>query len=542
MKARYDVVVIGSGFGGAITAARLAQAGRSVAVLERGRRWPRADFPRTMGQVSRAFWQERETYGFLEYRAFKRMDIIQGAGVGGGSLHYFNVHIRTPPEIFARPRWPALINRAVLEPYYDLAQRVMESRPLAPPAGMTLPLRTRAILDAAGRAGRSAAQVDIAVFTGEDRVHPHGGNVQSACTYCGSCMLGCNTHSKNTLDFTYMGLAERKHGAEVFPLHIADGIAPAKGGRGYEVKFRRLDEVPGGASEPGSVLGDRVVVAAGALGSTELLLRCRDVARTLPGLGPALGHGFSGNGDMLFGGAVGTTDPIEPGFGPSITARAECSVNGHRITIEDLGVPDQFFWFLEGAVPAPRRRLGGMMRFVWNYLLNSFGARGRSSLVSTQIDNLLSNGRTRHLLPYLGMGTDAADGVLRLRDGAIDLDWRHGASKPMFREMERAMGEISRAAGGRYSRSVLWRWPFRKLVTAHPLGGCNLGEDREKSVVNHCGEVWGHPGLYVVDGAIVPSALAVNPSLTISALAERAAFWMLHGREMAAGDPRSPGE
>jgi len=131
------------------------------------------------------------------------------------------------------------------------------------------------------------------------------------------------------------------------------------------------------------------------------------------------------------------------------------------------------------------------------------------------------------------MGTDAGDGRLFLRGGALDLEWSHRASRPMFRAMEKAMRRIARATGGRWTRSFLWRWPTRKLLTAHPLGGCVIGERPADSVVNHACEVWGYPGLYVTDGAAIPSALSVNPSLTITAVAERAAQWMVHGRERA---------
>lgn len=534
MSERFDAIVIGSGFGGAVIAARLAEAGNRVAVLERGRRWGKADFPRTTGQVSKAFWQDQANRGFLEYRAFKRIDVIQGVGVGGGSLHYFNVHLRAPATIFSAPRWPARLTRAVLDPYYDRAEKILESRPLTPPAGLPLPPRTRVFMDAAQRAGKSARQVEIGVYTGPERTHPLGGNVQSACVYCGNCLLGCHVHAKNTLDFTYLGLAERRHGAQVFPLHLVESIEPA-GEAGYKVAFRKLDAERPSLGTPGVMFGRRVVVAAGTLGSVELLLRCRDVARTLPEIGPALGQGFSGNGDMLFAGAARTREAVEPGFGPSITARADCSTAEHLITVEDLGLPDPFFWFLEGALPPRRARLMATLRLVRSYLAASLGLGTRYSPVSAELDGLLADGHTARVMPFLGMGTDAADGTLSLRDGAIDIEWSHRKSRAMFRQMERAMAQISRAAGGKYTRSVLWRWPFRKLLTAHPLGGCAPGDDRAHSVVNHHGEVWGYPGLYVVDGSIVPSALAVNPSLTIAALAERAAFWMLHGREMSAG-------
>ncbi|HMG52308.1 MAG TPA: FAD-dependent oxidoreductase, partial [Kofleriaceae bacterium] len=132
MRQHYDVIVIGSGFGGAVTASRLAQAGRSVCLLERGRRWDKREFPRSIGQVKNAMWRDKESYGFIEYKVFRRMDVIQGAGVGGGSLHYFNVHLRAPRDILERPEWPAQIKRDAMDPYYDLAQDMLDSRPLEP--------------------------------------------------------------------------------------------------------------------------------------------------------------------------------------------------------------------------------------------------------------------------------------------------------------------------------------------------------------------------------------------------------------------------
>jgi cholesterol oxidase len=138
------------------------------------------------------------------------------------------------------------------------------------------------------------------------------------------------------------------------------------------------------------------------------------------------------------------------------------------------------------------------------------------------------------------MGTDAADGRLQLNQGWLDINWSHRNSRQMFREMEDALKKLSQALDGKYLTSILWKWPARKLLTAHPLGGCCMGDNERNSVVNHCGEVWGYPGLYVADGSIIPSALSVNPSLTISALAERVAFWIIRGREMEAADGAIP--
>lgn len=540
MREQYDVVVIGSGFGGAVTATRLAQAGRSVCVLERGRRWDKSEFPRSIGQVKSAMWRDNQSYGFIEYKVFGRMDVIQGAAVGGGSLHYFNVHLRTPRDILDRPEWPTRVKRDMLDPYYDLAQDMLDSRPLEPRLPRyPLPKKTLAFAAAAEKAGRVAERVPIAVHIGPPGPNRHSGVMQEPCTYSGDCLLGCRTQSKNTLDLTYIPMGEIKYGLEVYPLHSVDNISPVSSG-GYRVHFVRLDPNNPGSGEPGSVIGKQVVVSAGSLGSTQILLKCRDVHKTLPKLSANLGKRFSGNGDMLFAGALGTKGVVEPGDGPSITIGADFSKKGskHRIYIEDLGFPNPFLWLLEGTLPSVSRSWG-LARAAGSYIGALLGKHGKDqSRVGFEADNLFAGNRTEHFLPFLGMGSDAADGVLRLdAHGDIDLDWNPDASMEMFQEMEEGMKELCVGLGGDFITSILWKWPFRRLLTAHPLGGCVMSDRAEDGVVNDRGEVWGHPGLFVADGAIIPGALTVNPSMTITALAERIAYWMIHGNELAGSAP-----
>lgn len=199
---------------------------------------------------------------------------------------------------------------------------MLESRPLHPPPGRdALPERTVAFSAAAQRAGLSTEPVAIAVHAGEARVHPTTGLPQSPCTYCGNCLYGCDIGAKNTLDTNYLARAELRHGADVLPLHVVDAIAPAPGG-GYDVRYHRLDpDDPSQPGTPGSVHGATVIVSAGAVGSTSLLLSCRDRHRTLPDLPAALGRQFSLNGELLFAFAHGTGSRVDPGIGPPITAR-----------------------------------------------------------------------------------------------------------------------------------------------------------------------------------------------------------------------------
>jgi len=528
MRETYDVVVVGSGFGGAITGGRLAAAGRGVCILERGRRWGRKDFPRTTGQVARAFWDDKN-FGLLDYRSFKRIDVIQGSGVGGGSLVYFNVHIRTPPEIFEHPRWPKNVKRDRLDPFYDMAKEMLEAKPLTPPAELDMPNRTRAFFAAAEGAGKRAELVDICVYTGDQRVNAHGVR-QDACVYCGNCMLGCHVHAKNTLDLNYIRVAEA-NGAEVYPLHQVEYVEPLDGA-GYRVHFKRYDpdrrdEKGHALFERGSVVGRRVVISAGSLGSTEILLRSRDKYKTLPNLSRALGHNFSGNGDFLLAGTFKADREVDPGSGPDITAITDWSTSKNRIYIEDLGFPDPMLWFLEGSLPTPTR-LHNLKLALRKYLYRVLGL-SRASAFTDGAQKLFEGGVTPRFLPYLGMGTDAADGRMSLSDGNIDIHWDNSASREMFAEMEEALKKLSAGIKGQYASSILWKWPLRKLLTAHPLGGCVMSDDPARGVVNEFGEVYNYPGLYVADGSIIPTALSVNPSATISALSERIAHHMVGG-------------
>ena len=414
---------------------------------------------------------------------------------------------------------------------------MLDAVPLTPPVGLDLPARTEAFFTAAQSVGRHPKLLDIAVYTGLPRENPHSGMPQDPCHYSGNCLLGCRFHAKNTLDLNYIPLAEQ-HGAELFPLHLVDKIEP-QGNLGYRVHFDRLDPDDSQRSEAGSVVGKQVILAAGTLGTSELLLRCREVHHTLADLSPTLGYRFSGNGDFLLAGTMDANRVVDPARGPSITTVADFSTEANHIHIEDLGFPDPFIWMLEGAIPTAGR-IRNLVLSLKKYLLASLGMHGGSSRISFELERLFTGGETTRFLPYLGMGTDAADGRLRLQDGWIDIDWSHRKSRRMFREMEAALKALSLGLEGRYVTSILWKWPLRKLLTAHPLGGCVMGESRKQGVVDPWGQVWGYPNLYVADGSIIPTALSVNPSMTISALAERIAFGMIHVREMEPGDPRTP--
>jgi cholesterol oxidase len=184
-------------------------------------------------------------------------------------------------------------------------------------------------------------------------------------------------------------------------------------------------------------------------------------------------------------------------------------------------LPDSLLWFLEGALPGQRRRLRALMELVTDYVGRTLGHRSSNGRPGLAVSSLVAGGRTPNAVPFLGMGTDQA-GQLRLRGDELDVSWSARRNRDLYRAMQQVMSDVSGGAGGHFVTSFLWRWPFRKILTAHPLGGCPMGDDPRTSVVDDRCEVWGHPGLFVTDGSVIPGPLAVNPSLTIAAVAERA--------------------
>jgi cholesterol oxidase len=523
----FDVIVIGSGFGGAITSCRLAQKGHKVLILERGRRWDRSTYPRALEDdwiFSRSH-PERH-HGWADLHRFKGMAVIAGAGVGGGSLIYANVSAIPPASVFANG-WPAQITHAGLLPYYQTVGSMMEVRTVP---DQQLSPRVQLMRDAAAKLGQPERfrPIDIAVSFNDELVYDFNsepdlanskrivnrhGMEQGTCAHLGECDIGCRADAKNTLDKNYLYLAENQHGAQVRPLHLVTNIEPVAGG--YRVYHQELKD---GAAIPGSTTAQRVIVAAGSMGSTELLLQCRDVHRTLPNLSGFLGRNWSSNGDFLTP-ALYWHRELWADRGPTIAAvidYLDASDNGQTYWIQDGGTPNVLNKYF-GAVldrvrknPAEAHLLEGMNL---SWLLQHL------TLLAANLDV------SRHIMPWFAQGVDAGDGVLHLTDGVLDLQWDLAGSAALFDIIEQRHKTLAHATGGHPFPLPTWGLAH-ELVTPHPLGGCNMGETAAQGVVNHAGEVFGYQNLFVADGAIVPRAVGVNPSRTIGALAERIADCM----------------
>jgi cholesterol oxidase len=518
----WDVIVVGSGFGGAVTACRLAQAGARVLVLERGRRWTRDQYPR--GPQDAWFYDHRQPHkhnGWLDLRLYPGMAVAQGAGVGGGSLCYSSVIMEADPQLFGAG-WTPELTHADLQPYYQRARDMLGSQTI--PDGQ-LTQRYKLMRQAAQRElllerfKRAPLAVSFDPEWNYDLPRarsPHQsrsftnaqGQVQGTCVHLGNCDMGCDVRAKNTLDLNYLAAAESA-GAQIRPLHRARFVAPR--GNGYEVALHRIHD---GQLTHGLERADHVVLAAGSLGSTEVLLRSRDEYRTLPRVSRVLGSRWSANANVLTPDLYSNPADVQQSMGPTISGFMDFmdgSVRGERFVLEDDGFP--------------------------NLLLNAIRAAPRSQwlspltwLLRTHLRRQLrSNNPLAGVMVWLGAGIDAGDGGLRLKRGVLppwqrelSLDWNSKRSRAVIETILDLHRRLSRANGGRLQVPLYWSL-LHALVTVHPLGGCRIGAGPDDGVVDHRGQVFGHPGLYVVDGATMRGPVGRNPSLTIAAIAERAA-------------------
>ena len=526
----YDAIVIGSGFGGAITACRLSQAGMKVLVLERGRRWePKAGpgvtrYPEAVEDPWIWDQEQPELFnGWTDLRMFKGMSVVAGAGVGGGSLIYANVSIIPPDSVFKTP-WPPEITGPGLQKYYQRAGEMLDLQYL--PEDQINP-RVQLLKEGAQKIGAldrfSALPVAIS-FRPDlklDPAHPptekdsiehtnkHGAK-QGTCVHLGRCDFGCPVKAKNTLDVNYLYLAE-KSGTEIRPLHFVSKIAPQ--GTGYTVSFDRLEN---GKRIPGKEDAQHVIVAAGSLGSTELLFRCRDQYKTLPNISQFLGRNWSSNGDFLTM-AFYTSREIYPRVGPTISHGIDFldrSRAGQSFIIEDGGIPNVLTMHAKAAKAA------GWAKHPFQTLINWLK------------NELQKEDPITDTMPWFANGVDAGNGQYGLKRGCwifgsgtqLNLEWDVTKSIPAFQAEINTQVELSKQTGGIAFPAPWWK---EALITPHPLGGCNMGSTAQDGVVDHKGEVFGYKNLHVLDGSIVPTPLGVNPSRTISALTERAAEFMV---------------
>ena len=549
----YDVVVIGSGYGGAITAARLATAiwdgpKPSLCILERGKEWLPGQFPDDLKGGARALRSPTNPLGLHEIRFGLDIAVWQGSGLGGTSLINANVAIEPDPEVFNNAHWPQAIrdfrDSGELQKRFERVRVTLGAG--RHPIGADLSKVKALEKGQQGVAGADFDLANIAVNFQTDGQNDWGVR-QQPCINCGDCVTGCNVGAKNTLDTNYLAIA-KSGGAHIFSQVEVVRIEKHADG-GYLVYCIRRETDP--PSSEGAMIRARraVVVSAGSPGSTTILLRSRESGLSVPG---SLGGRFSGNGDF-FGVAYNSNDrtdalgwgayptserakriqPDDSGPthhpGPTIVARIKYNTHrplGERITIEDLSLPLTYVDAARSAFTVLIGRDTDPHDFSDN--VNEALRRGRDFFA---IDPQLEKGALNHTLLYLVMGHDDSSGQIKLDPSTKQarIRWRGVGNQELFQEANRLLLNHAKALGATYIENPIWVFsPFRTLVTVHPLGRCAMGESHSTAVVNDLGQVYDeqggiHEGLYVADASIVPTAIGVNPFLTISALTERIA-------------------
>ncbi len=561
----FDAVVVGSGFGGAVAAYRLAEGGMKdkVLVLERGRPYPPGAFARTPREMQRAFWDPRQgLHGLFEYWRFSGLHVLCASGLGGGSLIYANVMLPKDEDTFVgediaaggRESWPLRLSD--LEQHYDNV-RAMQ-RPQRYPSDVepyTSTAKTTAMEQAAEALGLEAQRPELAVlFAPSEDAEPvpgapvPGGDLhglpRSTCRLCGECDVGCNYGAKNTLDFTYLSAAKRE-GAQLRTCCEVHKIEPLDGGkRGYRIGYvqhlearegHRRDLLDPTGERYRAVRAKRVILAAGAVGSPRLLLANRGA---LPGLSRALGSRVSANGDAIAiirdasrGQSNGRPQPryLDPSRGPVITASVKVpagrSPSGRGYQIQDGGAPVLADWVWEALeLPkAPWRMRRRILRGIRGALTGA-----RDTNFSAELAQIVTD-RSAALMPLLANGRDVPDGQYVLEEGRLDLNWASAPSEEYYQGVERGFRDICSTLEGRLLESP-WKLVNRS-VTIHPLGGCPMADNSRHGVVDPWGQVFGFPGLYVADGAAMPGPVGVNPSFTIAAFADRVSEGILDSRD-----------
>lgn len=528
-----DVVIVGSGFGGSVAALRLAEKGYQVRVLEAGRRFEDEDFAKTSWDVKRYLWAPAlGCFGVQRIHRLPHVMILAGAGVGGGSLNYANTLYEPPATFFSDAQWPQGTSwQAELAPHYATAKRMLGVVEHYPHTGPVERIMAGAAEDLG--VGGTFRHAPVGVFLGmpgvtvPDPFFDGEGPDRTGCTLCGNCMVGCRVGAKNTLMKNYLALAERR-GVRIDALStVVEVREDPRGGflvttqrSGAWIRRRRR-----------TIRAEQVVLAAGTWGTQQLLHRMK-ASGALPRISDAVGSLTRTNSEALDGSvATRVPDASEYAHGVAITTSFHVDDRTHVENVR-YGPGSNLMGALATVmVPGDRpllRRLGALAGRVLRHPIREFkladlhrwSERGIIALVMQTADNSLTLSLRRRL------GRD----VLTSAQGHGEpnpsyLPQAHRAASAIALRMQQETGVRSEPRGS-------WPEVFGIPMTAHFLGGAVISRTAESGVVDSYNRVWGHPGLHVVDGSAVPANPGVNPSLTITAIAERAfANWPRKGEQ-----------
>ncbi|MFC6286282.1 GMC family oxidoreductase N-terminal domain-containing protein [Nocardioides sp. GCM10027113] len=530
----YDVLVIGSGFGGSVTALRLTEKGYRVGVLEAGARFDDASYPETSWDVRKfLFLPEAGCYGIQRIDMVRDCMIMAGAGVGGGSLVYANTLYEPLPAFYTDPQWAHICDwRSELAPYYDQAKRMLGvvQQPRHTPSDEVM----KQVAEEMG-VGDTFHPTPVGVFFGQGGQQPGdtvpdpffggAGPDRSPCRHCGECMTGCRHNAKNTLVKNYLYLAE-KQGAQVHPLTTVTRVRPRDEG-GYVVDARWTKAKLSRRTATKTFTADHVVFSAASLGTQRLLHRLK-VEGDLPDISGRLGYLTRTNSESILG-AIAPDLSVDYTEGVAITSSFHPDEHTHIEPVRYgrgsnlLSLMQTVLTDGDGPMPRWRTWLGELWRKKSSvralYDVKHWSERTVIALVMQSLDNSITTFPKK--TPFGWMMSS------RQGHGRPNPTWIPAANDAV-RRMARIMGGTEGGSIGE---------PFNRPLTAHFIGGCAIGDSPETGVVDPYQRMYGYPGLHVVDGSAISANLGVNPSLTITAQAERAmAYWPNKGE----ADPRPP--
>jgi cholesterol oxidase len=520
----FDYIIIGSGFGASVSAMRLTEKGYSVLIIEKGKRFHDQDFARTNLFFWKYLWVPTiRSFGILQISLLKGMMVLHGAGVGGGSLGYANVLEIPTDDTFATPAWQEPLPWGeLLRPHYATARKMLGAvhNPILWSADETL----KTIAAERGEAA-TFRPIEVGVYFGKenetvtDPFFEGAGPQRTGCKLCGGCMVGCRYNAKNTLPKNYLFFAE-KQGTQLLAEMEVKEIRPIGDSQPDEARYEVICQ-PSTALFSGRSLrvrGRNVIVAAGVLGTLRLLLHCRDQSRTLPLLSPQLGESVRTNSEALLG-SVARDNKVNFSKGIAITS----IFNADAVTrIEPVRYPEGSDLMRMLAAPLisnghaiPVRMLkslGWILRhpldFLRSQVLPGWARRVTILLVMQNVDNRLNIRLGRSLLTLFRKGLVAET------ETGHEINARVDAGHDVTRTFAQKTNGVPMGSLG----ENLLDYP----TTAHILGGCPMGKDSSKGVIDESFQVHNYIGLYIIDGSVIPANPGVNPSLTITAMAEYA--------------------
>ncbi|UOZ10483.1 GMC oxidoreductase [Amycolatopsis sp. WQ 127309] len=506
----YDVLVIGSGFGGSVTALRLTEKGYRVGVLETGRRFADDEFAKTSWRLRKYLWAPKlGCFGIQRLTLLKNTFVMSGSGVGGGSLVYANTLYEPPDEFYADPQWAHITDwKDELAPYYDQAKRMLGV--VENPATTAADRVLRSVAEDMG-IGHTYRRTPVGVYFGQSGADPYfggAGPVRQKCTLCGECMTGCRVGAKNTTVKNYLYLAE-KAGAVVHPLTTAVSVRPIEGG--YAV-----DTVRTGRRARRTFTASQVVFSAASLGTQRLLHRLRDNG-TLPLLSPRLGLLARTNSEAVLA-ARSLRDDTDYTRGVAITSSIHPDAVTHVEPVR-YGRGSNFMGLMTTVLvdaQAGRRRWVLGARELWRQRRNVVKLHNPRRWSERMIGLLVMQTLDNSVTTYTKRGLFGRRMTTKQGAGSPSPSWIP-AGHEVTRRVAEKIGGLPQGA---------WTDLANIPITGHFIGGCAIGDSPATGVVDPYQRLYGYPGLHVVDGSAITANLGVNPSLTITAQAERAmAFW-----------------